>query len=69
MDGQELSHSLVAAVGITDAEVQQRGCEGSKLLVVEMARSSLKVKRMNWRVDKTLYNRIIVPLVTNGAEY
>ena len=49
-----------------EADVQQRVMERSKVLGA--VRSVLKSKTMSWGVKKTLYQQVIVPMVTYGAE-
>ena len=58
--------SLVTAVWGVEADVQQSVLEGSKVLGA--VRSILKGRTMSWGVKKTLYQQVIVPTVTYGAE-
>ena len=60
------SGSLVTVVGGEEADVQQRVLEGSKVLGA--VRSVLKGRTISWWVKKTLYQQVIVPTVTYGAE-
>ena len=69
MDGQVLEEikvfkylgSLVTAVAGLEADIQQRGLEGSKVL--GDVKSVLKGRTMSWRVKKFLYQQVIFPTV------
>ena len=57
---------MVTAVGTVQAKILQEFLSGSKVLGA--VRSILKGRSMSLRVKKTLYQQVIVPMVTYGAE-